>query len=701
MERLIDFLRWTPRSYPVPQAIDPSMVYHGIDTSTFTPPEYAEYVAISNGVYACVNVRASNLSGLPLKVYGVKANGDKDEVTNGPVTALFQKVNPYWTVSRLLNMTEQSLGVWGQCFWVLDGWQGGKPTEIWWVRADRMKVHPHPTKYISHYTYDPNGGRPQRFEPHEVVWFRYPNPNDEYSGLSPLAAARIAADTASAAMQSNFNIFRNGMGAAGFISPGSEKVFTKQQAEELQTNMDKRFRGVDKAHRMGVLTVDAKFQQVSMTPKDAEFLGALNWSLEDIARAYRVPIDKIGGKRTYQNVEESELVFWNDCLLPEARMIAQEITEQLLPLFGSNLIAEFDTSDIAVLQEDEQRAWEIAQGKIAAGVMTVNEWREAEGLDPQPWGDVWWAQSTLIPIDSNEKPAPVMPPMLGAGDADQDDADDAAIDDAERMVRALASGLTRATYAYGSPEHEAKWRYIIEQEQPWEGRIGRACADLMQRQKASILSDVTRASKREANPDEPFDKAKWIKTFRVTMRPIIAGVVEEAGTLAANELGFRTAFDVLDPNVVRAIERQTQRFAEEVNDTTWQMLKDALREGIIAGEGQNQLAERVEAIMADRIRSSKETIARTEAHLASTQGTHQSWAQSGVVEQVEWLAALDDRTRMTHVEAHGQRVKLGDDFQVGSCSGPGPGMTGCAGEDVNCRCVTIPILDVQAAGLVT
>src|SRR5690606_7540915 len=125
---------------------------------------------------------------------------------------------------RLLNMTELSLCLWGSCFWFVERAGGkaarGLPQQIWWGRPDRVKVHPHPVDYISGFTYTSgNGGQEIYYPAHQVVWIRYANPLDEFSGLSPLAAARLSADTASAAMRSNRNIFANGSNMAGVVTP--------------------------------------------------------------------------------------------------------------------------------------------------------------------------------------------------------------------------------------------------------------------------------------------------------------------------------------------------------------------------------------------------------------------------------------------------------------------------------------------------
>ncbi len=644
-----------------PATVDPSQQYFGIDNQTYQPPDYVNYVATSNGVYACTNVRARTLASLPLKVYQANAKGDRTEITSGPLWLLLKKVNPYWTLSRLMDMTEQSMCVWGECFWFMER-KGKQPAEIWWARADRVKVHPHPTNYISHFTYEGPGGREIRFEREETVWFRYANVADQYSGLSPLAAARLAADTASASMHSNFNIHRNGTNIAGVWVPKPGTNLSEEQAKGVADSMERRFKGVENSHRFGVLRFDVDFKSISMTPKDAEFLGLLNWSLEDIARAYSVPIDKIGGKRTYQNVEESEKVFWHDCMLPEARFIAAELTEQLLPAFGDNLIAEFDTSDVDVLHEAENDRWTRIKEQIVTGYDSINNIRKDEGLDAVPWGDVWWAQSSLIPIDSNEKPEPVMPPglMPGAGIEDADEEDEEELPEGE-TPKALEAGRSRSRsplMAYGSPEHVEAWNRYLAQTAPYESQWARMTADLFNAQKQSVLAQLYRLagrSKRDLADDiqeqiqeqlteaiaekidewglNPFDLERWIKSFRVESRELTTSIIEATGRLAASDVGLATGFNVKDPNIINGIERQAQKFAEEVNETTWNALKDSIHEGVRDGDSIDKIASRVESVMGERIRSSGEVIARTEVNRAVNFGTQEGWRQSGVVQK--------------------------------------------------------------------
>lgn len=669
-----------------PAVVDRSAQAFGHDNSQYTPTEYGHYLATSNGVYACATGRADLLASLPLKIYRLDAQGKRTEVTAGRLYALLQKVNPHWTITRLLEMIELSLCLWGQAFLFLERGESGleMPREIWWARPDRVKVVPDPTNYIAGYLYTPaNGGQPIPYRPSEVIWFRFPNPNDEFSGLSPLAAARLAADYATEAMQSNRGLFRNGMQIGGVVAPktGSGTVFSDEQADELADLLERRFKGANQAHRWAVLRFEAQLQaNTGLSPKDAEFLGGLKWALEDICRAYKWPQDLVGGQRTYENYDAALRAAWTHCVLPEAGDLARELGEQLLPMFpGEADLVEFDSSGVAVLREAETAAWTRDEGRIYAGAMTINEYREAQGKPKVPWGDVWWAPAELVPVMSADIPAPAPaedPPPAG---------DDPRGLPAPR--RALPAPSQTRDLDYGGEEHRRLWDRFVGRATKQEQSLGKVVAELLRRQKESVLAKLRagRAGGRGIE-DNPFDLAEWIRKFRTEVRPQVKRIVGDAGDEALDDLELQTAFDVSEPRVVRFIEGRAQRFARRVNETTWDQLKASLAAGVAAGESIDDLADRVESVMGARINSSAETIARTEVIGASNGGTLEAWRQSEVVEGKQWLSALDDRVRDTHRDAHGQTVGLDEDFEVGDATGPGPGLMGAAEEDVNCRC---------------
>lgn len=366
---------------------------HGDDT--YSPEKYGDYLVTSNEVFSAAMLRARSMAGLTLKLYD-RDGPEKTEITRGPEYELLRHVNPFWTRRRLAMMDELAMCLWGESFWAIERDRAGQPSEIWWLKPSRVRPVPHETGYLAGFLYEPvQGGDPIVFARDEIVWFRYPNPLDEFSALSPIAAARLGADTASAMMRSNRNMFTNGMQLGGIVTPDTDKVsFSPEQATELEQMLGKRFKGADKAHKWAVLRYEAKFQQMQVSQKDAEYVEGLNITLRQVANAYGIPVPLLNemSHATLANAREYERLLWTHAMVPDAQLRAEEIVEQFLPLFRTRTRwAEFDFSKIAALQESESEQWSREAQAIERGAIVINEWRASKGLGPVPWGDVWWA----------------------------------------------------------------------------------------------------------------------------------------------------------------------------------------------------------------------------------------------------------------------------------------------------------------------
>jgi HK97 family phage portal protein len=228
------------------------------------------------------------------------------------------------------------MGVWGESYWAVER-DRGRPREIWWMKPSRVQPIPDESGYLKGYAYLSVSGEVISFTPDEVVWFRYPNPIDEFSPLSPLAAARLAADTSTAMMKSNQQLFQQGMQAAGLIVPATDKVtFTEEQADDLEKHLRSKMTGSKNAHKWAVLRYEAQFKQLSITPKDAEFSSGLGLTFNQVCRAYGMPPPLAGSMEgaTLANVREFQKGAWETALTPDANLKAEEVAEQYLPMFS-------------------------------------------------------------------------------------------------------------------------------------------------------------------------------------------------------------------------------------------------------------------------------------------------------------------------------------------------------------------------------
>lgn len=373
-------------------------------TPDYVPKE--RYQELSVAVYACTKLRSQTIGSVPLKVYQLDAQGNKQEVTSGPLVDLLRFVNPHWTPARLWQMTESAMCIWGQAFWVLEGMGPQlrqRPTEIWWARSDKMRVIPDRDGYVKGYEYH-DANTKLYFQPQEVIWFRYPNPANEFAGLSPLDAARVSVETSVDAMRANASIFANGMQPGAIISPSDSSItLTREERELIEAQLARRLTGADRRHRVMVFSHQMNMATPSMSPKDAEFMALMGWTLNDVCRVYQVPPMKVQdfSRATYSNAEQADKAFWTDCITPELALFASELTEQLAPLFGEGLIVEFDLSQVRSLQEDQIEITD-QMAKLAAMGVPLNRLLQVyrpdllpEGGTGYPWGDLPLQQQML------------------------------------------------------------------------------------------------------------------------------------------------------------------------------------------------------------------------------------------------------------------------------------------------------------------
>lgn len=117
--------------------------------------------------------------------------------------------------------------------------------------------------------------------------------------------------------------------------------------------------------------------------------------------------------------------------------------------------------------------------------------------------------------------------------------------------------------------------------------------------------------------------------------------------------------------------------------------------GALEGDGQDAIARRMVVVSESITRTSAARIARTEVHGASGFGSTKTVEAIGDADILlrEWVAVGDERTRVAHTDADGQRRPIGAPFDVGGELLMFPGdPSGSAGNVINCRCVAVEVL---------
>jgi len=125
----------------------------------------------------------------------------------------------------------------------------------------------------------------------------------------------------------------------------------------------------------------AKFHEVGVTNKDAQFLELRKFQITDIARLFRVPPHMIADleRATFSNIEQQSLEFVMHTMTPWAERWEASIESELL-LEGDDIEIEFDFANL--MRGDAASRSSYYQSGIQNGWLTRNEARVSENLNP-------------------------------------------------------------------------------------------------------------------------------------------------------------------------------------------------------------------------------------------------------------------------------------------------------------------------------
>lgn len=355
--------------------------------------KYGDYYATSSAIYAAVRTRSDAVGRPELRIEKqTSSDGTQawQPVNSGhPLQRLIDCPNGSWSRAELIRAVESNLLLWGSAFIGIEKDDSGAVSELWPLRPDRMRVIPDVRKYVRGFVYEHAGER-VAYLPEEMVWFKQYNPLEEFAGLSAVAPARLSVDMGFEAQRFNRNFVANSA-TPGDLAITSDESPTDEEVSAFYSRWDSRFKGSSRSHRPILLGRGMDAKRLGLSQRDMEFSKALEWSVEEVSRAFGVPTVFLGEleNATLSNVSTFERFLWRNTIVPELKLIEDSLNRSLITAFGLSAQEyrfKFDISEVEALNdsEDSQVAREVSL--VNAGVMTPNEVRARYGLEAEEWG---------------------------------------------------------------------------------------------------------------------------------------------------------------------------------------------------------------------------------------------------------------------------------------------------------------------------
>lgn len=334
-------------------------------------------------VLACVKVIADGCATPDLHVFREKRDGSRELAVNIPEYRLLSRRPNEWqtsfewrrqmTIHAALTGSALSIKVKGD---------NGRVRELIPVQPGQWDVRK-VSRYEVRYRCWDEFGIIGEFAPDDVFvlncvqW-------DWLKSLNAVSLARSAIGLAMATEKSQAAMHENGLRPSGTYSV--EGTLSKEQYNALTQHLKEKS-GTSKTGAPLILDRNAKWLNTAITGVDAQHVETRRMQVEEICRAYGVFPIMVGHSDKSATFASSEAFFGAHLihtLTPWHKAWTQRFDEMLLDGAGP-LFAEFDTRYMRMASMKDRAMY--ARTMIEMGLLSPNEWRDMEGLDPREGGD--------------------------------------------------------------------------------------------------------------------------------------------------------------------------------------------------------------------------------------------------------------------------------------------------------------------------
>ncbi len=335
--------------------------------------------------YAAVALIAEAIGSLPLRLYR-KDGDDRAAATEHPLhTVLHRAPNASQSATEFWEWMVSSMLLTGNAYAKVTRGFDGQVRSLDPMVTDRVTIM-RKGETIAGYEYTNRDGVRERLLPAEAFHLRHRAGSDPLVGVSPISAARAVIQLAQAEAQHGQSTFDNGTKASGIITmPGKLR---HEQRQAIATSWASQYAGGANAGKVPIMEEGSSFVPISLSLADSEWVASRRFSVEEVARIFKVPPVLIGdlSHSTYSNSVAMDMFFAKHTLGRHLSAIEGAINRQLLtPQAARTMYAEFSLEGLLRGASTERAAF--YSSAINDGWMLRSEARKLENLPALPGVD--------------------------------------------------------------------------------------------------------------------------------------------------------------------------------------------------------------------------------------------------------------------------------------------------------------------------
>jgi HK97 family phage portal protein len=364
-------------------------------------------------VMACVQVLSEDVAKLPLGIWRRQDDGGKKPARDHYLHRLLREPNAWQTAVEFIEMMQAALVLRGNAYAVIVRDGRGRPEQLIPIHPDRVALYEAPggdyffavTRQGLH-EMAVLRDLPILIHSDDMFHLRWLSTWNSLLGSSRIGLIREAVGLAMSQEIQAARLAGTGARPGGVLQ--TDKRLSKEVAERIKSDWQAQQGGLRNAGKTAVLEEGLKWEPMGMTMVDAQFIESRRFQIEDIARAFRVPLHKIGVAGTSEGsvLVQQDQDYLNSVLSAYCARWTRT-GEKVFGLDGDELFLEFDYSHF--LRADIKTRYEAYRTGIVGTFLTPNEARRSEGLPDDPKGNDLLQPGNVAPLGTLPKPGAAGP----------------------------------------------------------------------------------------------------------------------------------------------------------------------------------------------------------------------------------------------------------------------------------------------------
>jgi len=532
------------------------------------------------------------------------------------------------------------------------------------------------------------GARPIPFGRREIVWLEKKVRTDNLYGRSSMEVLAKTVQTLIYAVESQLEYFNDNSippGVLGLEGMNAEdlKAFGTQwiQQQRVQDTLGNWKRA---NHKLPMVNKMPKFERIGFTNQELELIESQKWWSKLVWGAFGITATELGftedAKGSANQIVQTS-VAKKRIIYPLLRLIEYHVNTEIIPEFGVEGIRyKYKIFDI----DEETKKWGLYKLQTDADLKTVNEIRNAEGLDALEGGDETGSMRSDRQ-QTADRDILTDNPLQSASDKINRDSQDTR----DKMTGKPAKGDKPKDIKKAQTTDSPTVLVSNEETGNSEKKLKKRILDLLRKNKTKVFELLDDQNKPETLlqikgiDDIPgiIKKIFEIFSFKKIVNEVISMEFNFGWDKSEKQIGQNLP---VNNKAVEFLQDQTFENIKEMTEEVANDLRAELSRGIINGEGITKLKKRVTKVFnVGNNRASM--IARTETNRAENNGRLLAMKSSGMDYKKQWLTHEDDRTSELCKRLDGQTIGLDDNFKDSSSGWEGQSPP----SHVNCRSTMI------------